>query len=968
MQTEGFRKQMAGFWFRCFFFPLLLSSMVLITGCGGCNDDEGKDKKTRAELKKEKEEKKKEKPKDNFESRTPIIFPGTFPKPIDPDAKPEEIDEELVKERRLRNLLSNRTKPGHWVNVHFPLIANNFDANGRFTAKVTSASGAPVRILGTDYYSYAERPVSLAKGQWKNLETTVYLPRRDTSFRSANVEYTLGGRTGVPQVSIRQPHPLMHPGQFHFVVLTKRPDVFRYLNKLDCIAMPDVGTMESRMSGQPFYEVVISDPADPLPLSRNAMTWTTTAYLLWDDILPEELDSQQQQAMLDWLHFGGQIILSGPDSLDKLRNCFLTPYLPATFESSVNLTQDDFDELNASWSVSVRGIKQLYRVGSELLGVAWKPHPDASYIEGTGELAIERMVGRGRIVMTKFPLNSKSPTVSWRSFSSFFNGCLLRKPARKFYAKDFFVDFKWTKDLTSPYDPLLGSTVRFTSRDLPAAEKVSLPGLKTDGTLPGQNRIYGNYDVDPYDMQEVGRNAVNRNSKDHWHYGGYKHDDQSGVAAWDDYSGISSAARVALNTAAGIDPPSPGFVLKLLTVYVLVLVPLNWVLFRLIGKVEWAWIAAPIIAVGGAFAVVKMATLDIGFVRSQTQLALLELHGDYPRGHLTEYSAMYTSLSTRYAMSLENSTGAALPFPSKTAADFRADPDKIIRGVRQNQTVDNRMEEFLIQSNFTGMLHTEMVLDSQGTFSLKGTTLSNTTALDLSSAGVLRRTASGGYQLAWIGDLESGASTELAFESVDKQSSYEKWFETSEFSYWTNEKIWEKHFGESIMVSFDVLDDGKIPQIKDFEEFKTEMAKTLEKNSELDQSGLNPSTPITKERFLQVFDKLYPSSVPQLNLGRMLFGIKSHLQMGPGEDRLIGFTGKKITENQLIPKATQLHQLTLVLVHLNRSPLLKAVPDKNHWGSFLRPEDFDFEFSEKSKEAEEAEDDEEDPESLEPTN
>ena len=103
-----------------------------------------------------------------------------------------------------------------------------------------------------------------------------------------------------------------------------------------------------------------------------------------------------------------------------------------------------------------------------------------------------------------------------------------------------------------------------------------------------------------------------------------------------------------MNTAAGIDPPSPGFVLKLLTVYVLVLVPLNWVLFRLIGKVEWAWIAAPIIAVGGAFAVVKMATLDIGFVRSQTQLALLELHGDYPRGHLTEYSAMYTSLSTRY--------------------------------------------------------------------------------------------------------------------------------------------------------------------------------------------------------------------------------------------------------------------------------------------------------------------------------
>ena len=78
MQTEGFRKQMAGFWFRCFFFPLLLSSMVLITGCGGCNDDEGKDKKTRAELKKEKEERKKRSPKIILSLARPLSFQARF--------------------------------------------------------------------------------------------------------------------------------------------------------------------------------------------------------------------------------------------------------------------------------------------------------------------------------------------------------------------------------------------------------------------------------------------------------------------------------------------------------------------------------------------------------------------------------------------------------------------------------------------------------------------------------------------------------------------------------------------------------------------------------------------------------------------------------------------------------------------------------------------------------------------------
>ncbi len=42
--------------------------------------------------------------------------------------------------------------------------------------------------------------------------------------------------------------------------------------------------------------------------------------------------------------------------------------------------------------------------------------------------------------------------------------------------------------------------------------------------------------------------------------------------------------------------------------------------------------ATPIIALGGMAAVVKMAQLDIGFARAQTELAVLELQSGYPRG------------------------------------------------------------------------------------------------------------------------------------------------------------------------------------------------------------------------------------------------------------------------------------------------------------------------------------------------
>ena len=122
---------------------------------------------------------------------------------------------------------------------------------------------------------------------------------------------------------------------------------------------------------------------------------------------------------------------------------------------------------------------------------------------------------------------------------------------------------------------------------------------------------------------------------DYWHYGGYQHDQQAGNAGWNDQSGISNAARQTLISSAGITPPSSKFVLQMLAVYLVVLVPLNWLVFRTMGRVEWAWIAAPIIAIAGAFAVAKMASLDIGFVRSNTQVALLEVYNGHQRGHLS---------------------------------------------------------------------------------------------------------------------------------------------------------------------------------------------------------------------------------------------------------------------------------------------------------------------------------------------
>ena len=77
---------------------------------------------------------------------------------------------------------------------------------------------------------------------------------------------------------------------------------------------------------------------------------------------PDQLDAEQQQSLIDWLHFGGQLILSGPDCLDKLQSSFLAEYLPATFKGTRNLTQEDLSELNEHWAVPVKNNPQLKHV------------------------------------------------------------------------------------------------------------------------------------------------------------------------------------------------------------------------------------------------------------------------------------------------------------------------------------------------------------------------------------------------------------------------------------------------------------------------------------------------------------------------------------------------------------------------------------------------------------------------------
>ena len=82
---------------------------------------------------------------------------------------------------------------------------------------------------------------------------------------------------------------------------------------------------------QRYYRLVLPEDADKPFLSPHPLTWAPISHIIWDGLPPDALSVSHQQAMLDWLHWGGQIVLiggAGP-TFSIFRDSFLARYLPA---------------------------------------------------------------------------------------------------------------------------------------------------------------------------------------------------------------------------------------------------------------------------------------------------------------------------------------------------------------------------------------------------------------------------------------------------------------------------------------------------------------------------------------------------------------------------------------------------------------------------------------------------------------
>ena len=713
-------------------------AVLCLAGCRGCSSQTAAQKALQQQREKEAAEKKKR--EEEAKQRDPFELGPVTPLLSEPIASGEQAGSLRL------------AKPGHWTATVQVTSANEGDFEGASSVAVVDSRRRVQALPESTFALVAARPALLAKGREKRLQNELLPPGGDDRIRvrSSLLE------SGAEVRSTVDPWSMMPSHQYFLLVLAREPARYAFFKVADAVQAPledDAGEM-----APPHYRVVLADGNKPAPLPPSVLDWTSVAYLVWDEVDPARLDPAQQLALVDWLHWGGRLIVNGPDSLATLRGSFLDNYLPVDAGRVASFDASALTQLNLQWTARSDGKPRDPIVTTRAWsGIELKPRAGrgAIALPGAERLFYECPVGAGSVVVSAIQLAERD-FVNWPGFDGFLNGVLLRRPPRRFRAELDGVatglQTIWARkaDDGRDHDAHYTTPLRWFSRD--AATEANARRMPVAAAQPPT----------PFSGGSLGAIAEMQLVVDR----------PGGLGAWDDFNAPSAAAREALRLAAGVRVPGAMFVVVCLAVYLVVLVPLNWMMFQALNRVEWAWLAAPVIALAATIAVVRQAQLDIGFVRAQTEIAVLELQGDHPRGHLSRYMAFYSSLSTVYDAEFDDQSAVAAPFPverrSATPASLLGEGLTIVQFEKYDHP---RLRGIPVSSASTQFVHSEQMHTLAGPIAMSHPSsndqawqVTNRSGLDLSDAAVVHRFFVNGrvaYDGCWLGQFSNGSTMAL---------------------------------------------------------------------------------------------------------------------------------------------------------------------------------------------------------------
>ncbi len=661
-------------------------------------------------------------------------------------------------------------KPGHWFTASETIRANRADHRGVLRQSIdlqpqsTLADGfelgPAVGSAAAEKVSVglsSERPAVLPQMRTKRFDARLLagLPRSvNRNTRALLSGQFISGTQATALDTGQRPTSMLQPQEYFFVVLTKRPERFSSLQSADWIR-PPIDESELSIDVPSNYRLVFPKADGLLALPETMFDWTSTAVLLWDDLDPAALTAEQARAVIDWVHFGGRLIINGTGAGIELTRSNFGPLMPMEIQGNGELDTQSVAELLEFWSVTGDTTTQqqaaIARERSARLLVDGQVHPEAVSVRDTSELLLKRQVGSGQVILSRFDLTSDW-MIGWRSRDSFFNAAILGRPGRRYFTIDEVVQQRFADDKVSRIaDAAINTGLRLIARD----------GRLVNASMPSDGTDQPN--SDPAKPDEDANQATVVNPLAETRAGEYQGAEFvghpiAGMGSWRDDSDAAIVTLATLRSQSGVTIPPRQFVVTALAIYLAVLVPLNYIFFRVLGRLEWAWLAVPVIGLGGAAWIARGASLDVGFARSRTEIAIVEMQSGYARGHATRFISLYNSLSRRYDFVFDSPDAAAAPIgilgQVKVGEEERA-PVTMRYGFADGPILSS----VSVASNRTRIFHAEQIIDMGGSVQLRDDSLQNNTQFELLDCWVIRRDEKNNFEVADAGNCGVGGRT-----------------------------------------------------------------------------------------------------------------------------------------------------------------------------------------------------------------
>jgi hypothetical protein len=659
-------------------------------------------------------------------------------------------------------------KANHWCTLSFELRANEEDYDGILQTD-------PVRLVGMPQQMYFRRDAHLLKEQRARRSLQIMIPSARGEVPKEGYADML--RPGALRPDTTWPINLATLGPHQMLVLVLSRDAtakFAAWNRMWATIPTSVERDGGDVEKARYYRVVLPMESDKPAISSHPLTWSTISHVVWDGYSADNLSVAQQQALLDWVHWGGQLILSGGagQAFSLYRESFLGPYLPAEATGeSVPLVEEDFKPLSQSYppprvltivdeqsepvrpatEESARRTVRNYQGPAPVrpapkrpvhLSVL-RPKPGAATIR-LGEasphfLAVESRVGRGRITLLALNPNEEA-LLAWPGLDTLVRRVILRRPEDPIGVRARPAGAGPGPDLPNYLAGADLTWYRITSRDLELP--VALDAAKKPDTSEPEQPVEPK---DAFDNLEMTGAA----------------DADSGVADWRDNAGLPRLARDLLEEASGITIPSSTFVMRVILAYLIAVVPLNWLVCRFVlRRREWAWLVVPLVALAFGVGVERVAAHDMGYDTASDEIDLLEIHGDYPRAHLTRLVSLYATGRSRFSISYPNNP-TALALPMDIGRSIRG--EEVSSATWQSSPLP-ALINYMVQPRSLSMFRAEEMLSLSGSIRLEGDAghrrLINNSELQLRDAILLD---SGGQEQheRWLGTIAAGGFADI---------------------------------------------------------------------------------------------------------------------------------------------------------------------------------------------------------------